>query len=60
VSYVASSDEKDVPIVIAEDYSIACWARITLRGPIEIELDEVLRRREPRGGTSLREARCRR
>jgi hypothetical protein len=43
VPYGTSVDEKDVPIVIAENYSIACWSWIALRGPVEIELNEVLR-----------------
>jgi hypothetical protein len=44
--------------VIAEDYSIACWSWITLRGPIEIELDEVLRRRSQEVGLAEGRARC--
>jgi hypothetical protein len=43
VPYGTSANEKDVPIVIAENYSIAYWSWIALRGPVEIDLDEVLR-----------------
>jgi len=54
VPYGTSADEKDVPIVIAENYSIACWSWIALRGPVEIELDEVLRGGGPKGGAAGR------
>jgi len=56
VSYGANSDEKDFPIVIAEDYSTTCWPRISFGGPVEVEFDEVLRGGTRRWGYSERGA----
>ena len=51
MAYGAHTDEKDVPMMVAKDNSIACRSRISLRGPIKIELEEALWGRRPKGGT---------
>jgi hypothetical protein len=46
--------EKDFPMMVAEDYPIACYSWIAFRGPVKIELDEILWGRRPKGGDSRR------
>jgi hypothetical protein len=38
-------------MMVAKDNSIACRSKISLRGPIKIELEEALWGRRPEGGT---------
>jgi len=56
----ACAYDKDVPMMVAEDYSIACSSWIALRGPVKIELDEVLWGRRPKGGAAGRRGQGRR
>ena len=46
--------EKDVPMMVAEDYSEACSSWIALRGPVKIELDEIIWERRPKVGAARR------
>ena len=52
MAYGAHTDEKDVPMMVAKDNSIACRSKIALRGPIKIELEEALWGRRLEGGTA--------
>jgi hypothetical protein len=51
VAYGARNDEKNVPLMVVKDNSITCRSRISLRGPIKIELEEALWGRRLEGGT---------
>jgi hypothetical protein len=54
MTYGASVDEKDVPMMVAEDYYVASSSWIALKGPVKIELDEILWGRRPKGGATGR------
>jgi hypothetical protein len=43
-------------MMVAEDYSEACSSWISLRGPVKIELDEILWGRRPKVGVARRGA----
>jgi hypothetical protein len=51
----ACAYDEDVPMMVAEDYSIACSPWIALRGSVKIELDEILWGRRPKGGAARRD-----
>jgi hypothetical protein len=50
----ACTDEKDVPMMVVEDDPITCCSWISLRGPVKIELDEILWGRRSKGGATRR------
>ena len=51
---VSCAYENDVPMVVAEDYTIACCSWIAFRGSVKIELDEIHLGGRPKGGATER------